>query len=106
MAPELHGTPWGIIETGLIREAQRHCSGGPFEELTAPRAVSYERLESTVEVQDGSINALIGTEGDGVFVAEVRDLQSLQRGSFVEARQAMKIVSSGHIATPVHADLG
>src|SRR3954466_6908023 len=26
MAPELHGTPWGIIETGLIREAQRHCS--------------------------------------------------------------------------------
>jgi hypothetical protein len=26
MAPELHGTPWGIIETGLIRETQRHCS--------------------------------------------------------------------------------
>jgi hypothetical protein len=43
-------------------------------------------------VQDGSINALIGTEGDGVFVAEVSDLQSLQPGSSVEARQAMKIV--------------
>jgi hypothetical protein len=26
-------------------------------------------------MQDGSINALIGTEGERVFVAEVRDLQ-------------------------------
>jgi hypothetical protein len=28
------------------------------------------------------MNALIGAEGDGVFVAEVRDLQSMQPGSF------------------------
>jgi hypothetical protein len=35
-------------------------------------------------VLDGSIDALIGTEGDGVFVAEVFDLQSLQPGSSVE----------------------
>jgi hypothetical protein len=73
MAPELHGTPWSVIETSLIRETQRHCQR-PFELATSP-AVSFARIESTVEVQDASINALIGTEGEGVFVAEVRDLQ-------------------------------
>src|SRR3954464_8445357 len=58
MAPELHGTPWSVIETSLIRETQRHCQR-PFELATSP-AVSFARIESTVEVQDASINALIG----------------------------------------------
>jgi hypothetical protein len=43
---------------------------GPLK-LAASRVVC-ERIESTVEVQDGSINALIGGEDGGVFVAEVR----------------------------------
>jgi hypothetical protein len=91
MAPELHGTPWGIVETGLIREPQRHCSGGLSN--SQRRALFHVSASNQrVEVQDGSINALIGTERDGVFVAEVRDLQSMQPGSSVEARQAMKIV--------------
>src|SRR4051812_6990909 len=50
MAPELHGTPWSVIETSLIRETQRHCSEA-FRTRTSP-AVSCERIESTVEVQD------------------------------------------------------
>jgi len=40
MAPELHGTPWGIIETGLIREAQRHCSGA-FRTRSAARCFMW-----------------------------------------------------------------
>jgi hypothetical protein len=75
MAPELHGTPWGIIETGLIREAQRHWIRGLSK---SQRRVLFHVSASNrrVEMQDGSIHALIGTEADSVFVAGVRDHQN------------------------------
>jgi hypothetical protein len=58
-------------------------------------------------MQDGSINELIGAEGERVFVAEVRDLpKACRRALSVEASQAVKIVCTGHIAAPVSADLG
>jgi hypothetical protein len=56
-------------------------------------------------VYDGNTNALIGAEGDGVVVVEVGEFQRMQR-SAPGGRQAIKIVQSGQIATPVAVDLG
>jgi hypothetical protein len=53
------------------------------------------------------MNALIGTEGERVFVAEVRDLQKHAAALFPSKPvKRCKIVCTGHIAAPVSADLG